>query len=848
MPVRWLQALVCLSSVMASAGPVLGQTAVGAPEAALKRPNTEKAPIIDSLEFIGLRRISSAAVKVHLSLHPGDRFDAVKLQRDLRTLARLGWFGAIRVEEIPRAALDLQEPREQERLILAFYFKEEPILSRLEYHGSRLVSTKQIEKLLDEKKLAPPLGKPADPAALQRIAVAIRSSLNELGHPEASVQVRGHEQANATVTVRFEIQDGPHLPVRWVRFEGNPGVSEKPLRAQMQSIAPWKPFASLRSKNAYSRETFEEDRQRIVTYYLDHGYPEARIGNARVAKSTERSRKWFPLPHRATSSGLSLTIPVEAGPFYLFDSIEPTQALQQAVEKQSNKPLLLPVAGQGRAFSQQEVEKLRRFYSGRLQPSGLKPDFTSGQSVVAHPIFDSANHTVRLKLTLSDSPPYLVRRIEFQGLHKFSDRYVRRRIPLREGYPMDDRALEAGLTKLARTGYFKPIHKEDIHIQLDDSRRTADILIRLEEIGQQRATFSGGHAQFGSTLGLAYTVFDLFNREELLTAKFEGGPESLQFVLGIAKEGIFGTRGSLALSIFNNVLRPRFTRGVQGPFFTSHTDGISLPYTYALTNADSLGISYTLSQTNSDQQFGAPASTDLPPIDLRAHISSRSLGTAWVHDAGNQRILISNSASGGLLGGDENMVRSSAEAARIFRDPLFDQKNAWAFRTTFTGAGTYRGNMPFYSRLFSGDEFVRGLRTGELGPFAMIERTAPSGATTYSPSLTGANLLTAANAEYRIPLAGGTEAAGFFDLGSGWLLPNWLGPAKPTLLTATNGVLHGSTGVQLQWTIPGIQVPLRSYYSFNVLRLDRRIPLSGKSLFFAHNRFSAFGWGLGSLF
>jgi hypothetical protein len=33
-----------------------------------------------------------------------------------------------------------------------------------------------------------------------------------------------------------------------------------------------------------------------------------------------------------------------------------------------------------------------------------------------------------------------------------------------------------------------------------------------------------------------------------------------------------------------------------------------------------------------------------------------------------------------------------------------------------------------------------------------------------------------------------------------------------------------------------------------VLRLDRRIRLSDKSLFFARNRFGAFGWGLGSLF
>jgi outer membrane protein assembly factor BamA len=130
----------------------------------------------------------------------------------------------------------------------------------------------------------------------------------------------------------------------------------------------------------------------------------------------------------------------------------------------------------------------------------------------------------------------------------------------------------------------------------------------------------------------------------------------------------------------------------------------------------------------------------------------------------------------------------------------------------------------------------------------MNERILPSDATTFSPSPAGANLITAANTEYRIPLRSGAEAAAFFDLGSGRLLANWLGPTRPTLLGATNGVFHGSTGVELRWTMPGIQVPLRSYYAINVLRLDRRIRLADKSFFFASDRFSAFGWGLGSLF
>ena len=845
---RWLVVSAGWLCVSASAVPVLAQTAAPFPETSFRTNGVANSPVLDSFEFVGLRHISPEAVAAQLSLRSGDPLDSERLQHDLHTLGRLGWFASVRVEEIPRSRSVSQASTSKPRINLTFYFEEEPILSRVEYSGSRLLSTNQIEKLLEDKKLAPGLGKPADSVALQRIALTIRSALNELAHPDASVQVLRQSHENSTVSVRFEIADGPHFPVRKVRFEGNPGVPEKSLRAQMQSVAPWRSLASLRSKDAYTQSAFEQDRQHLLDYYRVHGYPEARVGNARTDNIAERSRKWFPLPHHITKMGLSLSIPVQAGPFYRLTAIEPSPALEQALGNHHGKPLPSPVPGQDHAFAQQEVDKLRRFYSAHLQSRDSKPGTSSFQMVDANPIFDPVEHSVRLKLNLSDSPPYVVRRIEFLGLHKFNDRFVRRRILLCEGRPLDEHALELGLTKLARTGYFKAIRKDNIQIQLDDVHHTADVTIRLEEIGQQRVTFDGGRTQFGSTLGLAYTVFDLFSHEELLSAKLDGGPESLQLLLGIAKDGIFGTRSSLAFSVFNNVIRPRFIHGVQGPFTTSRTEGINIPWTYALSNFDSIGVNYTLSRTTSEQPFGVTNSATGAPLDLRTHTSNRSFGASWAHDNCNQRVLLANSVSGGLLGDNENMLRSSGEAARIFRDPLFAPANSWAFRTTFSAAGSYHGDMPYYSRFFPGDEYVRGLRTGELGPMAVTEHLTPSGAIISSPSYGGANLITAANTEYRIPFRNGVQAAGFFDLGSGWLLPNWLGPSKPNLLSASNGILHGSTGIQLQWTIPGVQVPLRSYYAVNVLRLDRWIPLSSKSLLHADNRLGAFGWGLGSLF
>jgi outer membrane protein insertion porin family len=819
------------------------------PHPVISSATVAAATSISEISFTGLRRISPAALEAQISSRAGTPLDTRQIEADVRKLARLGWFETIRVETLASTTSPLPPTDERERICIIFHLEELPFLSDVKYSGSRLLSQKQIEKLLDEKKLAPGLGKPANPAALQRIAFSIQSALNELGHPDAVVQIERRAAPNATVSVRFDIDEGPSLRVRQASFEGDPEFSARLLQRQMHSIARWPPFASFRREDVFTREAFEADRQRILTYYQNHGYPEARVGNPQVLRINESRRRLFPRPHVAVQAALALSIPVESGPFYQLRSITISQALQQTAEERHGKWLIHPALEHDKPYSAQVTESLRRGWLAQLQPKDCKSDSLPYLSVAARQTFDAEKHAVHVELDLGDSPPYIVRRIEFQGLHKFSDRYVRHRIPLREGRPVDDRALQAGLARLARTGYFKPIRREDIHVQMEEQTHTATISIRVEEIGQQRASLNGGHGQFGSTLGIAYTVFDLLNREELLSTQLEGGPESLDVLFSLAKESVFGTRASLAFSVFNNLIRPRFAKSAQGPFFTSHSEGINIPWTYALSNTDSLGVDYTLSRAVTDYRVTfQPLPTGVTSRDLKIKISSRSLGAAWAHDAGNQRAVFSDSISGGLLGGGENMIRSSAEYGRILHDPIFAQSHAWAFRMKFSGADAYRGEMPFYSRFFPGDELVRGLRPGDLGPDALTFRTTSSGATTTSAAPAGANLTSGVSAEYRIPLGGGTEAAGFFDLGSGWLLPNWLGPTRPLVLGATNGVLHSSTGIELHWTIPGVQVPIRAYYAVNVLRLNHSIRLSDKAFFFARNRFSAFGWGLGSLF
>ena len=151
----------------------------GLPAASPREPvKTEEAPILDELRFTGLRHITRPAVAAQIASHPGDRFDPSMIDKDVRALARLGWFESIQVEATSSTASSPPSPENSKRMTLIFHLDELPFVSKVEYSGSRLLSRRQIEKILEEKKLVPGLGRPADPAALQRIAFAIRSGLN----------------------------------------------------------------------------------------------------------------------------------------------------------------------------------------------------------------------------------------------------------------------------------------------------------------------------------------------------------------------------------------------------------------------------------------------------------------------------------------------------------------------------------------------------------------------------------------------------------------------------------------------------------------------------------------------
>jgi outer membrane protein assembly complex protein YaeT len=815
--------------------------------------------IIRRIEFQGLQRVSPATLQRHITSRVGEPLDPARIAGDVRGLERLGWFENISVEargqpvQLASAAPPEGLPLDGPGLVLVFVLEERPFLARVDFRGSRLLRREQIQALLAAQGLPLKVAAPANRTELWRAARAIERELAELGHPQARVKLRLEPVPTLAVRAVFQVSDGPRVGVALVRFRGNAAFREEELRKRMARVAPHAMFAGLRGKTVFTHVRLAEDLEALERFYRDRGYAEARFEAPQVTIVEESRRRWLPWPRRAKRLAYEIVLPVEEGIRYRIG--------RAAIE--GAPPRTLPALERGlrdlpakATYSEAKILRARdRIAQLSAQSIGTRDAPRPDVEVV--PEFDREAGTARVTFRIRDDEPFVVRRIEFRGHHRFSDRYYRRRVLLREGDSFDREKLERGLAQLARSGFVRPVRSEDMEVRPDPATRTVDLTIRFEEVGRQRISFVGGGSSLGNTLGLAYNVFDLFGGEELITTHLEGGPGALNALLGVAKEGLFGTRFSLGLSIFHNVLRPRLPGSAgQERLFRSRYSGFGVNSGMPLTARDSLGVSYELSASSTEIRL--PQLIPGVPFDsLRTRSTRRAVGVSYSHeslpqDARQERFDVTASVSGGWLGGDDKLLRSSVEYAQLRADPLTSGRNAWAWRGLVSGVSTYDdGLLPLHQRLFAGEQVLRGFRTGEVAPYAVTTREGADGATIARAESAGTSLVAAMNTEYRVPLdpAGNkAEAAAFLDFGAGWLLPGWLGGARTEIMPGTNGVLRASTGVGFRVELHLLRQPLRVHYAVNPLRLAREMLLPDGSRFRSPERRTALGWALGPLF
>ncbi len=819
--------------------------------------------IVRQIDMVGLRRIAPEALRPRISLREGMPLDTRTVERDVRVLDDLGWFDSISVSvdilPVQLAAVFPSTPAgtggfpagllggSTPLLRVTFAFEERPFLAGVDFLGSRLLESGEIEKALSSGGVQLRLAHPSNRTELWRASRAIESALAERGRPKAHAQVQLVALPSDAVRAEFHIEDGPFVSVGRVDFLGNTAFSDKKLRKKMDRIAPHAFFAGLRDKDIYTPDRFLRDRERIERYYRNHGYPQARLGEAQVEIVKKKVLDWLPWPRRKEEQQFHISIPVQEGPQYRLDSI---RVEGPGFEQQDGLPRGVEPFTPGEPYSEDKLLRARDELE-RL-PLLRNPDGSLRHAVDLDQRFDPAAGTFSIVLRARPTDSYIVRRMEIAGHHRFGDKFYLRRVGLAEGEPFDAHRLQQGLERLAATGFIHPVKPEDIQLTWDQEKRTVDIRIEVEEIGRQRISLLGGASGWSSTLGMAHNLFDVFGGEEFITGQLEGGPDSLLLAFNLTRDSLFGGRGTFAWSLYHNVVRPRLPgSGGSERLFTARTTGFSQNWSLPIGRRDTVAINYN---------FGSRATRIPQAFALDGQATERrtarsALDATWERNEGNQRFTLSASLAGGPLGGGQHTLGTTAEYARLDPDPLSGGRNTWAFRGFLGGITAHTGkDLPLDLRLFGGPQLLRGVGPAELTPYAEVTTTDGAGQAATRLQPTGSTLLAAANLEYRIPLAKAVETVPFFDAGLAMLLPGWTGHSS---LPRTKPLARTATGVELRWQLPAVLLgapnPLagetvRLHYAVDPLTLAGRLLDPGEDGLRLPGRRAALGWALGSLF
>jgi outer membrane protein insertion porin family len=368
------------------------------------------------------------------------------------------------------------------------------------------------------------------------------------------------------------------------------------------------------------------------------------------------------------------------------------------------------------------------------------------------------------------------------------------------------------------------------------------ITVNVKEIGKQGIWFTSGSGEIGGgSLGVIYNAINLLGLGELLSLEATAGPRTANVILDLLMRRFLDSRVTLGLSLFR-----RFSRfdtiganAINAALvkITRKDFGVRLSGSYPLTELSSVGVGFQAESVVSND-----LSTGLPG---EQHFTRRALTFNWNRDSTDhplnphrgQTALASLSVSGGILGGDMNLVKPHFEYRRFEPDPLTNGRNTWAFRAVLSQVSGFGGRgVPVFERFFSDGNLVRGFGAGEFSPLASykipvisVSKLGEAGALS-GISAIGGDSLAAVQTEYRIPVGGSLSFIPFFDAGVISALHR-LGTVR--VLPDTNSFVRTSTGVELRFQLPIINRPLRLILAFNPTRLDKMFLLeSGRMVRF----------------
>ena len=770
--------------------------------------------------------------------------------------------------------------------IVTYNMEERQRVKIVDYVGSKKIETSKIDEKLKEANAQIRLDTFIDPSLVRKVAGIVRDMLREKGFQFADVKPEIAEMPGGPklVHLTFHLDEGPKVKIRRIDFVGNKAFSDGKLKKQMKEnrerpemqdafhLPMW--FMSiLGDKGTYQEPKFDDDAEKIVEFYRDHGYIKANVGVPELKvlqDSDDKKTRW-----------IELRIPITEGQRYKVGSFD--IAGNTVIKTEAIKPVFK--TNPGEFYSEKNIrkglDKAREGYGSlgyfeftgypdlkpRDEPSAAVPEPPSSlRAPDAPPDGDgvsskNGNGSSRGKPKKEDIPivdvtvrlqeglQFFVNRITFVGNTTTRDNVIRREMRIVEGAPFNTEALKFSIKRLNQLGYFKALEGgKDVTVdKTPNEKNKVDVKLKLEEQNRNQLTFGAGVSEFEGFFGqLSFQTANFLGRGESLTLSLQAGSRAQNYSLAFTEPFLFDRNITGGFNLFRTDVRyiSQFTQQSTGVVLTAGFP-LGRGFTRMFTN-----YSYErVRVTEINDIYKDPIVLARNPFLADALLISQSgeriiskVSPSIVYNTVDQPIFPTSgkrytvSADFAGLGGNTRFIKPILEGVWYWKQA---PRMIAGFRSQLQYIYGFRGaaDLPIFERLFLGGEYtIRGFDIRTIGPKDPI-----------TGLVLGGNKSLLFNFEEQFTIAGPVRAILFYDVGQvrnvgepfAWkedivqpVVPLLIDPlasvsltpanaapgAVPTIVIGQQNAFKSSTGVEVRFFMPVLNVPFRLIFAFNPSR------------------------------
>jgi outer membrane protein insertion porin family len=735
--------------------------------------------------------------------------------------------------------------------IVVYNMEERQRVKIVDYVGSKKIETSKIYDKLKEANAEIRLDTFIDPALVRKVEGIVRDMMREKGFQFAEVTPEIQEMPGGPklVHLTFHLEEGPNVKIRKVEFTGNNAMSDSTLKRQMKENKERKPFdlfhfptafvGMIAGRGTYSEPKFDEDAEKVVAFYRDHGYLRANVGVPElktIEDSSDKKTRW-----------VELRIPVVEGPRYKVGTFD--VAGNTVVKTDFLKPLfkLKPGDYYGEKRIRKGLEKAREVYGtgGYYEftgfpdykfhddpspnepeaPDALKPP-TETNKPAGPPVVD-------VTMRMQEGQQFFVNRITFVGNTTTRDNVIRREMRLVEGGVFNTEALKYSVKRLNQLGYFKALEGKPGEVDVQktpNETNKIDVKLKLEEQNRNSLTFGAGVSEFEGFFGqLSFQTANFLGRGESLTLSLQAGSRAQNYSLAFTEPFLFDRNITGGFNVFRQDIRyvNQFTQRSMGAVTTfgfpigRGFTRMFVNYSYERVRVTEINAVYTdpivlarnpfLRDSLLLGQGGERIISKVSPSIVYNSVDQPIFPTS------GKRYTASIELAG--LGGNTNFYKPMLEAVHYWKQA---NRLTLGMRGQFEYIHQLAGSkeLPIFEKLFLGGEYsVRGFDIRTIGP-----QDPQTGL------VLGGNKSLLFNVEEQFTIAGPVRLIAFYDAGQVQPGPTIVGPPAFVpdggsigyrLAPGKNFVFEDfktSTGLEVRFFMPVLNVPFRLIFAYNPQR------------------------------